>query len=86
MINVLDIIEAKKRGRELTDAQIGDLIAGFTTGAVPEYQMAAFLMAVWFRGMTPAETAALTGAMLRSGEQLDTARLSGPSAGAMVGP
>jgi pyrimidine-nucleoside phosphorylase len=80
MINVLDIIEAKKRGRELGDAQIGDLIAGFTTGAVPEYQMAAFLMAVWFRGMTPAETAALTGAMLRSGEQLDTARLSGPSA------
>jgi pyrimidine-nucleoside phosphorylase/thymidine phosphorylase len=80
MNNVLDIIEAKKRGCELVDAQIDDLITGFTTGAVPEYQMAAFLMAVWFRGMTPAETAALTGAMLRSGEQLDTARLSGPTA------
>jgi pyrimidine-nucleoside phosphorylase len=79
-MNVLDIIEAKKRGRELDAGQIADLIKGFTTGEVPEYQMAAFLMAVWFRGMTPAETAALTGAMLHSGEQLDTARLTGPSA------
>lgn len=79
-MNVLDIIEAKKRGRELDEAQINGLIAGFTAREVPEYQMAAFLMAVWFRGMTPAETAALTGAMLRSGDQLDTSGLSGPSA------
>ena len=80
MMNALDIIEAKKRGRELAAADIDGLIAGFTSGAVPEYQMAAFLMATWFRGMTPQETADLTGAMLRSGEQLDTARLSGPTA------
>lgn len=79
-MNVLDIIEAKKRGQELDESRINDLVAGFTGGAVPEYQMAAFLMAVWFRGMTPDETALLTGAMLRSGEQLDTSRLSGPSA------
>ncbi len=79
-MNVLDIIEAKKRGRELDEAQISDLVAGFTARDVPEYQMAAFLMAVWFRGMTPAEIAALTGAMLRSGDQLDTSSLSGPSA------
>ena len=79
-MNVLDIIETKKRGQELDESRIGDLVAGFTSGAVPDYQMAAFLMAVWFRGMTPAETALLTGAMLRSGEQLDTARLSGPTA------
>ncbi len=79
-MNVLDIIEAKKRGRELDEAQISDLVAGFTAKDVPEYQMAAFLMAVWFRGMTPAEIAALTGAMLRSGDQLDTSSLSGPSA------
>ncbi len=79
-MNALDIIEAKKRGRELAAADIDGLIAGFTSGAVPEYQMAAFLMATWFRGMTPQETADLTGAMLRSGEQLDTVRLSGPTA------
>jgi pyrimidine-nucleoside phosphorylase len=79
-MNVLEIIEAKKRGRELTAAQIGELVAGFTANDVPEYQMSAFLMAVWFNGMTPQETAELTGAMLRSGEQLDTSKLSGPSA------
>ena len=43
-------------------------------------EMSAFLMAVWFRGMTPEETAALTGSMLRSGDQLDTTVLSAPSA------
>lgn len=79
-MNVLEIIEAKKRGRELDEAQLTALVDGFTAGAVPEYQMAAFLMAVWFRGMTAAETAALTGAMLRSGEELDTSGLPSPSA------
>ncbi|MBK8166352.1 MAG: thymidine phosphorylase [bacterium] len=79
-MNPLETIEAKKRGRELDGSAIADLVAGFTTGIVPEYQMAAFLMATWFRGMTPRETADLTGAMLRSGEQLDTSRLSGPTA------
>jgi pyrimidine-nucleoside phosphorylase len=78
--NPLETIEAKKRGRELDSAAIGELVAGFTDGTVPEYQMAAFLMATWFRGMTPRETADLTGAMLRSGEELDTSRLSGPTA------
>ena len=79
-MNVLEIIEAKKRGRELGAAQIGELVAGYTAKDVPDYQMSAFLMAVWFNGMTPQETADLTGAMLRSGEQLDTSKLSGPSA------
>lgn len=80
MRNPLETIEAKKRGHELDESAIADLVAGFTAGTVPEYQMAAFLMATWFRGMTPRETADLTGAMLRSGEQLDTSRLSGPTA------
>ncbi len=80
MSNPLEIIEAKKRGQELDGAAIGELVGGFTTGAVPDYQMAAFLMAVWFRGMSPRETADLTGAMLRSGEELDVSRLTGPTA------
>ncbi len=79
-MNILEIIEAKKQGRELDSAQIGFLVEGFTAGTIPEYQMAAFLMATWFRGMTPDETAELTGAMLRSGDQLDTTGLGAPSA------
>ena len=79
-MNILEIIEAKKQGRELAADQIRYAVDGFTADEFPVYQMSAFLMAVWFRGMTPAETAALTGAMLESGEQLDTSVLSGPSA------
>ena len=79
-MNILEIIEAKKQGRPLTPEQIDFVVEGFTCEDFPTYQMSAFLMAVWFRGMDPQETAALTGAMLRSGEELDTSGLSGPSA------
>ncbi len=79
-MNILEIIEAKKQGRELTAQQIRYVVDGFTAEEFPVYQMSAFLMTVWFNGMTPAETAALTGAMLESGEQLDTSVLTGPSA------
>ena len=79
-MNILEIIEAKKRGWELDAAQIDFVVNGFTAGEFVDYQMSAFLMAVWFQGMTPDETASLTGAMLRSGEELDTSVLTGPSA------
>lgn len=79
-MNILEIIEAKKQGRELTVAQIEFVVNGFTANAFADYQMSAFLMAVWFRGMTPEETACLTGVMLHSGEELDTSGLSAPSA------
>jgi len=79
-MDVLEIIEAKKRGRELTDEQIAHLVDGFANDQVPRYQMAAFLMTVWFNDMTDRETATLTDCMLRSGDQLDTSDLGGPSA------
>ena len=79
-MEILEIIEDKKQGRELTPQQIGQLVDGFTADEVPRYQMAAFLMAVWFRDMTERETAALTDCMLRSGSQLDTSDLGGPTA------
>ncbi len=79
-MNILEIVEAKKRGRELEPAQIEYVVNGFTADEFPVYQMSAFLMATWFSGMTAAETAALTGAMLRSGEELDTSGLTAPSA------
>jgi pyrimidine-nucleoside phosphorylase len=79
-VNVLELIERKKRGGELDAAELAALVAGFTARQVPEYQMAAFLMAVWFRGLSPRETVALTGAMLDSGARLELDDLPGPTA------
>ncbi len=64
------LIEKKRDGGQLTDAEIRHLIAAFTSGEMPEYQMAALAMAIFFRGMTPEETSALTDAMLHSGDVL----------------
>ena len=65
---VLEAIETKKRGGELAEGTIRDVVAGFTAGSVPDYQMSALLMAVFIRGMTDGETLALTRAMAESGE------------------
>ena len=72
-MNAAELIERKKRGEELGAEELGDFISGYVRGDVPDYQAAAFLMAVWFRGLTPAETYALTDAMVRSGETVDLA-------------
>jgi len=71
------IIEKKRDGAELSDQEIHFLIQGFTAGSIPDYQMAAFAMAVYFKGMTPRETAALTLEMMNSGDVIDPARLPG---------
>jgi thymidine phosphorylase len=75
-----EIIRRKRDGHALSDAEIATFIADLTTGAVTEGQAAAFAMAVFFRGMTPAECVALTDAMTRSGKVLDWSRegLNGP--------
>lgn len=69
MSAVLEAIEAKKRGGELDAGLIGDVVAGYAAGAVPDYQMSALLMAIFIRGMTYAETVALTAAMADSGRR-----------------
>jgi pyrimidine-nucleoside phosphorylase len=68
---VIDLIRKKRDGGALSAAEIGYLVRGCTDGNIPDYQMAAWLMAVVLRGMTREETAALTHAMLHSGEVLD---------------
>ena len=67
MSRIPELIQRKRDGGELTAAEIDELILG----DVPDYQLAALCMAVFFRGMTRAETFALTDAMVRSGEQID---------------
>lgn len=69
-MNFLSLLEAKRDGRPLTAAQINEIILAYTAGSIPDYQMAAFLMAVFFRGLDSNETAALTLAMRDSGEML----------------
>lgn len=69
-MHVPSLIERKRDGEELTDAEIGRIVADFTAGSLPDYQMSALAMAICWRGMCPRETAALTRAMLESGSVL----------------
>ena len=66
-----ELIEAKRDGREHSASDLAELILAFARDEVPDYQLAAWCMAVFFRGLTGAETYALTDAMIRSGETLD---------------
>ena len=74
------VIEKKRDGGRLDDVEIRAFIEGFTAGSIPEYQMSALAMAVFFRGMDTGETAALTEAMRCSGDTLDWAGCPFPTA------
>lgn len=69
-MNFLPLIESKREGKTLTPEQIQAFIREFTAGKIPDYQMAAMLMAIYFRGLNTAETTALTLAMRDSGDVL----------------
>jgi pyrimidine-nucleoside phosphorylase len=69
-MNFLPLIESKREGKSLACAEIQEFIRDFTIGKIPDYQMAALLMAIYFRGLTTAETTALTLAMRDSGDVL----------------
>ncbi len=71
MIRPAELIERKRDGGELSAKEIRELVLGYTRGEIPEYQMSAFLMAVYFKGMSGAETFALTDAMIASGETIE---------------
>jgi pyrimidine-nucleoside phosphorylase len=71
VIRPADLIERKRDGEELGEDELRELILGYERDEVPDYQLAAFCMAVYFRGLSSAETFALTDAMIRSGETID---------------
>ncbi|MGH2500026.1 MAG: thymidine phosphorylase, partial [Candidatus Limnocylindria bacterium] len=71
---VVELIERKRDGGRLTAAELDALIQGYVRGEVPDYQIAAFCMAVVWRGMDARETADLTASMVRSGQRLELAR------------
>ncbi len=73
-MNFLSIIEKKRDGKELASAEISEFVASFTAGQIPDYQVSAFLMAVFFRGLNSVETSALTLAMRDSGDVLHLSR------------
>lgn len=76
-MRTVDLIQKKRDGEELTTEEINWLIKGYATGTVPDYQMAAFAMAVYFKGMTTRETRDLTMSMVETGEQIDLSAIAG---------
>jgi pyrimidine-nucleoside phosphorylase len=71
VIRPAELIQRKRDGEELSPEEIRELVLGYTRDEIPEYQVAAFLMAVYFRGLSGAETFALTDAMIASGETIE---------------
>jgi pyrimidine-nucleoside phosphorylase len=76
IIRAIDVIRKKRDGGELSRYEIDSLVNAYTAGDIPDYQVSAWLMAVVLRGMTRPETAALTDAMLHSGDVLDFSSIS----------
>ena len=76
-MRMYDIIMKKRNGGELSQDEIRFFIEGYTKGEIPDYQVSALMMAVYFRGMTEQETATLTLAMADSGDRLDLSDISG---------
>jgi pyrimidine-nucleoside phosphorylase len=70
-MHATELIERKRNGEEIPAADLREFVAAYVRDEVPDYQAAALLMAVWFRGLSPAETLALTEAMVASGETVE---------------
>ncbi|HXB70089.1 MAG TPA: thymidine phosphorylase [Candidatus Acidoferrales bacterium] len=76
-MRTVDLIQRKRDGEELAPDEIEFLVNGYTTGEIPDYQMSAFLMAVFFSGMSDREVSRLTECMLRSGDTVDLSHIPG---------
>lgn len=76
-MRMVDIIDTKRNGGTLSDEQLQFFVDGVVDGSIPDYQISALLMAIYFRGMTSAEQTSLTMKMMHSGERLDLSRIPG---------
>lgn len=76
-MRMYDIIMKKRNGEKLTPEEIGFFVTGYTRGDIPDYQVSALMMAVYFQGMDEEETLALTMAMAHSGDMLDLSAIEG---------
>ncbi|PAQ16245.1 pyrimidine-nucleoside phosphorylase [Bacillaceae bacterium SAOS 7] len=76
-MRMVDLIEKKRDGHPLTTTEINFIIDGYTKGTIPDYQISALLMAIYFQGMTEQERADLTMAMVNSGDQIDLSAIEG---------
>lgn len=76
-MRMVDIIENKRDGKELSAEEIQFFIQGYTDGSIPDYQVSALMMAVFFQGMTEQERADLTMAMVESGDKIDLSKIDG---------
>jgi len=76
-MRTVDLIQRKREGGELDTREISHLVEGYTRGEIPDYQMSAFLMAVFFAGMTDREVSTMTECMVRSGETVDLSDIQG---------
>ena len=77
MMRMVDLIEKKRDGHELTTDEIKFIINGYTDGSIPDYQVSALTMAIFFKGMTEKERADLTMAMVESGDQINLSDIEG---------
>lgn len=77
VMRVPELIERKRNGEELEAEEIQFLIQSYNSGEMPDYQMSAFLMAVYFQGLTDHEVDVLTSAMIASGQTLDLSDIPG---------
>jgi len=77
MLKMQDIITKKQNGRELNEDEIDFFVKGVTDGSIPDYQISALLMAIWFKGMTEEETITLTECMVDSGEIAELSSIKG---------